>query len=213
MPGSSPPMARRDPVSRLKSVDLPTLGRPTIATNGALVVWSFSGNSVTHSSAEAPYLIVNGRCGRIGRATDPAASFLLGKHLVDFFGCHDDRLPVPWRMQHYGQILAAFWPGPAIVVFPVVFLRKRQGELQLGRQRLAELIDVKRVISKKIVPPALGKTRLAGDLGHAIAIEVAKFSDVQCFLETDCWEAFHVQRKHEQRFRVACVLRRGQERV
>src|ERR1035441_6296293 len=32
MPGSSPTMARRDPTSRLKSVDLPTLGRPTIAS-------------------------------------------------------------------------------------------------------------------------------------------------------------------------------------
>src|SRR6202041_1728043 len=34
MPGSSPTMARRDPVRWLKSVDLPTLGRPTIATSG-----------------------------------------------------------------------------------------------------------------------------------------------------------------------------------
>src|ERR1022692_4359471 len=32
MPGSPPTMARRDPTSRLKSVDLPTLGRPTIAS-------------------------------------------------------------------------------------------------------------------------------------------------------------------------------------
>src|SRR5664279_1412417 len=32
MPGSLPTMARRDPTSRLKSVDLPTLGRPTIAS-------------------------------------------------------------------------------------------------------------------------------------------------------------------------------------
>src|SRR5271165_2118340 len=32
MPGSSPTMARREPTSRLKSVDLPTLGRPTIAS-------------------------------------------------------------------------------------------------------------------------------------------------------------------------------------
>src|SRR6266404_1687117 len=34
MPGSSPTMARRDPVRWLKSVDLPTLGRPTMATSG-----------------------------------------------------------------------------------------------------------------------------------------------------------------------------------
>src|SRR5690348_4737311 len=32
MPGSSPTMARREPTMRLKSVDLPTLGRPTMAT-------------------------------------------------------------------------------------------------------------------------------------------------------------------------------------
>ena len=35
MPGSSPTMARRDPVRWLKSVDLPTFGRPTMATSGA----------------------------------------------------------------------------------------------------------------------------------------------------------------------------------
>src|SRR5664280_3819438 len=32
MPGSLPTVARRDPTRRLKSVDLPTLGRPTIAS-------------------------------------------------------------------------------------------------------------------------------------------------------------------------------------
>src|SRR5271166_3755774 len=35
MPGSSPTMERRLFVSRLKSVDLPTLGRPTMATSGS----------------------------------------------------------------------------------------------------------------------------------------------------------------------------------
>src|SRR5579862_1687221 len=35
MPGSSPTMERRVPVSRLNNVDLPTLGRPTIATSGS----------------------------------------------------------------------------------------------------------------------------------------------------------------------------------
>src|SRR5208337_4942846 len=34
MPDSSPTMARRDPVRWLNSVDLPTLGRPTMATSG-----------------------------------------------------------------------------------------------------------------------------------------------------------------------------------
>src|SRR5579862_8397703 len=35
MPGSSPTMERREPVSRLKRVDLPTFGRPTMAKTGA----------------------------------------------------------------------------------------------------------------------------------------------------------------------------------
>src|SRR5690348_15681792 len=35
MPGSSPTIARRSPVIRLKSVDFPTLGRPTITTVGS----------------------------------------------------------------------------------------------------------------------------------------------------------------------------------
>ena len=34
MPGSSPTMERRECVSRLNSVDLPTLGRPTMAKMG-----------------------------------------------------------------------------------------------------------------------------------------------------------------------------------
>ena len=34
MPGSSPTMERREPVRRLKSVDLPTLGRPQMAMSG-----------------------------------------------------------------------------------------------------------------------------------------------------------------------------------
>src|SRR6202166_2804805 len=35
MPGSSPTMARREPVRWLNSVDFPTLGRPTMATSGS----------------------------------------------------------------------------------------------------------------------------------------------------------------------------------
>src|SRR5207237_160943 len=34
MPGSSPTIERRAPTMRLKSVDLPTFGRPTIVTSG-----------------------------------------------------------------------------------------------------------------------------------------------------------------------------------
>src|SRR5579863_373334 len=38
MPGSSPTSARRCPMIRLNSVDLPTLGRPRIATRGGLAI-------------------------------------------------------------------------------------------------------------------------------------------------------------------------------
>src|SRR5271170_5429169 len=34
MPGSSPTIERREPVRRLKRVDFPTFGRPTIANTG-----------------------------------------------------------------------------------------------------------------------------------------------------------------------------------
>src|SRR5262252_2901356 len=37
MPGSSPTIERRCPISRLKSVDLPTLGRPTMVTSGRFI--------------------------------------------------------------------------------------------------------------------------------------------------------------------------------
>src|ERR1700735_2158593 len=36
MPGSSPTMERREPVRRLKRVDLPTLGRPQMAMRGGM---------------------------------------------------------------------------------------------------------------------------------------------------------------------------------
>src|SRR5437588_9685306 len=51
MPGSSPTMARRDPTNRLKRVDFPTLGRPTmtivgtrpgLATSVIELVWDFA---------------------------------------------------------------------------------------------------------------------------------------------------------------------------
>jgi hypothetical protein len=43
IPGSSVTIERRVPVSRLKIVDLPTLGRPTITTEGSFSV-IFSGH-------------------------------------------------------------------------------------------------------------------------------------------------------------------------
>src|SRR5579864_6500473 len=42
MPGSSVTIERRVPVRRLKSVDLPTLGRPTITMDGSLPVIVFA---------------------------------------------------------------------------------------------------------------------------------------------------------------------------
>src|ERR1051325_2995192 len=41
MPGSSPTMARRCPVMRLKRVDFPSLGLPTITTVGTVFDMSF----------------------------------------------------------------------------------------------------------------------------------------------------------------------------
>src|SRR5579859_967580 len=45
IPGSSPTIDRRLCVSRLKSVDLPTLGRPTIATSGSASEPAFLGTT------------------------------------------------------------------------------------------------------------------------------------------------------------------------
>src|SRR5258706_4184821 len=39
MPGGAPRSERRSPIRRLKSVDLPTLGRPTMATRGRDCFW------------------------------------------------------------------------------------------------------------------------------------------------------------------------------
>src|SRR6266436_5340040 len=48
MPGSLVTMARRVPVKRLKSVDLPTLGRPRMTRDGRVVVMKLSGGAVLH---------------------------------------------------------------------------------------------------------------------------------------------------------------------
>src|SRR6478752_3024544 len=39
MPGSSPTIDLREPVSRLNKVDFPTFGRPMIATRGIAMCW------------------------------------------------------------------------------------------------------------------------------------------------------------------------------
>src|SRR5215470_4076230 len=54
MPGSSPTMARREPARRLKSVDLPTLGRPTMAMVGT------RGEAVSVAVAGLDKVSVNG---------------------------------------------------------------------------------------------------------------------------------------------------------
>src|SRR5690242_10033220 len=48
MPGSSPTMARRCPVIRLKRVDFPTLGRPTITTVG--MAWDMNPHDSRHAA-------------------------------------------------------------------------------------------------------------------------------------------------------------------
>ncbi len=45
IPGSSPTIDRRLPVSRLKSVLLPTLGRPTMATRGSAAAPALAGTT------------------------------------------------------------------------------------------------------------------------------------------------------------------------
>jgi hypothetical protein len=53
MPGSSPTIERLSPIRRLNNVDLPTLGRPTIATSGVNVAdLCVSGNDIDNSPAE-----------------------------------------------------------------------------------------------------------------------------------------------------------------
>src|SRR5271165_1261496 len=67
MPGSSPTMALREPVSRLKNVDLPTLGRPTMARRGGAadceVGFEFMSGNARRTAA----------LGRSGRVENAAA--------------------------------------------------------------------------------------------------------------------------------------------
>src|SRR6266481_837022 len=53
IPGSSVTIERREPVSRLKIVDLPTLGRPTITTEGSFSVIIFCREDTTNPKREA----------------------------------------------------------------------------------------------------------------------------------------------------------------
>src|SRR5579864_6819084 len=53
IPGSSVTIDRRVPVSRLKIVDLPTLGRPTITTEGSFSAIIFCREDTTNPKREA----------------------------------------------------------------------------------------------------------------------------------------------------------------
>src|SRR5579859_3008745 len=102
MPGSLVTIERRVPVRRLKRVDLPTLGRPTITRDGAFFVMKVSGriqprnsgsqvqpSTVTHlerkSEGGPPWrarLLLWPWCWRAGGASDPRVSrhIKLGQH-------------------------------------------------------------------------------------------------------------------------------------
>src|ERR1051326_209968 len=212
MPGSSPTMARRDPISRLNSVDFPTFGRPTIATRGALVFFSVSGNAaLTVAQRRLSYTkcwLRKLTAQRQESKRELSSLLCLWKHLLGFLCFDDHRLSAARRMQHHGQLLTAFWPRPSVVVLPVVFLRKRQGELELRILPWLKLIHMKRIVSEEVVSPALGKARLAGDLGHSVAIQIAKFRDMKNIFENHPRSATF-QRQHKQCARVTSVLRRN----
>ena len=102
MPGSSPTMARREPTKRLKSVDLPTLGRPTMARSGAESRRSASGRartpaapsddlrldlgkrtaSVSSQVLPSKVAAANGAAGRTGEGACPY-TVCLGRHRSD----------------------------------------------------------------------------------------------------------------------------------
>src|SRR6267142_2512568 len=73
MPGSLVTMERRKPVKRLKSVDLPTLGRPRITRDGSWVVMKLSGDVALQCSAGLEE-VMKQRSNEI-RATEPRAVF------------------------------------------------------------------------------------------------------------------------------------------
>ena len=79
MPGSSVTMARRVPVRRLNSVDLPTLGRPTMTSDGS---FGGMGDRILHGSKNAAesnlsmYSILSGLSAQeqpVGEALDSCA--------------------------------------------------------------------------------------------------------------------------------------------
>src|SRR5579872_2197652 len=89
MPGSSPTMARREPTIRLNSVDLPTLGRPTIAIvgTGALagvtVLVLEMGSVKGFTRGQLPRLFQGRRPG-IWRMQQPRNRYYRVSRVVDF---------------------------------------------------------------------------------------------------------------------------------
>src|SRR5215831_10782494 len=78
MPGSFVTMERRVPVKRLNSVDLPTLGRPTITRDGSRAVMNFRCSAVLQSTAsrQAPEAIRHSKAWRAREALFLACEFV-----------------------------------------------------------------------------------------------------------------------------------------
>ena len=90
MPGSSVTIERRVPVRRLKSVDLPTLGRPTITIDGSFsVIEPFEGMRCACSPLLHPTLYrTRHRWHKGGERIPPKTLAGCGKSPI---GCHSER--------------------------------------------------------------------------------------------------------------------------
>src|SRR6266850_7278463 len=88
VPGRSSTMAMRSPTRRLKRVDLPTFGRPTIATSGR-VMPALRRDRDLVSECLDPLLHFDQRVHRRGASTDEPDALLAaqprGLHLVGGF--------------------------------------------------------------------------------------------------------------------------------
>src|ERR1700677_580615 len=76
MPGSLPTIERRLPVRRLSSVDLPTLGRPTMATSGSVPAAGLVGvPDLRYFAKTCLQSMLALRPGRAGRGSVPNAVY------------------------------------------------------------------------------------------------------------------------------------------
>src|SRR5271168_26427 len=88
MPGSSPTIERRECVSRLKSVDFPTLGRPTIATSGSCELAGVEGTTdLWYFDTKTPIAV---RWGKRHPRETSASSIL---HCLRVLGSESDGKP------------------------------------------------------------------------------------------------------------------------